>query len=105
MAADTRCGLCRYYKPTRNPATGRVLPSKAGDCTWVVAGPLPACINHDGWARKPARGPVWPHSHPDCECFAPLPPQKGTRMTLRKRLLNEAWEAHRGKLELPDGKG
>jgi len=36
----TRCGDCRWYEPTRNPDTGRVLTSAAGRCTYLIVWPV-----------------------------------------------------------------
>lgn len=42
---EQRCGTCIHYQPTRNPDTGRVLPSKAGTCGYPVEWPeLPICF-------------------------------------------------------------
>lgn len=61
---DHRCGTCRHYQPTRNPDTGRVLPSQAGKCTYPVEWPeLPICFRAQAWGnepRWPSRNEVWP---------------------------------------------
>lgn len=62
---DRRCGTCRHYQKTRNPDTGRALPSKAGKCAYPVEWPeLPICFSTGSYGRCavewPRRNEVWP---------------------------------------------
>lgn len=65
------CGECQHYEPTRNPATGRVLRSERGRCTYPVHWPeLPKAYvmslygpMHVEWPRP---GGVWPRSGEGC---------------------------------------
>jgi hypothetical protein len=59
--ADQRCGTCRYYAPTRNPVTGRVLTSEPGQCEWLPQSwpVLSEAFNRPQWGRQPP-APEWP---------------------------------------------
>lgn len=72
------CGTCKHYEPTRNPDTGRVLPSKHGACGFVVVWPvLPLAYSINAWGgdawlpNKPRPGPIRQTTPADkCPCYS-----------------------------------
>lgn len=70
--SNPACGNCRHFEPTRNPATGRVLPSQPGRCGYVVPWPtLPQCYPRF-WQPTPTA--VWVEgSARKCACYEAKP--------------------------------
>lgn len=73
-----RCANCKHYEPARNPATGRPLPSKEGDCVYPVVWPkLPKSFLPDPWTcygnsrrvQFPQRRPMWQNNNDSCDTF------------------------------------
>ncbi len=58
------CGNCKHYEPARNPETGRLLPSQAGQCTYQVVWPeTPTSYDvMDKWGRCGSFSPPLPQS-------------------------------------------
>ena len=86
--SDHRCGHCIHYKPTRNPDTGRVLTSQAGQCTYPVVWPvLP--ISYEGlWGRPwsaPRSACIWSGTRANICPFYEEPVKK--RTSTQKKLL------------------
>ena len=73
---DRRCGTCRHYLPARNPDTGRVLPSQAGECRYEVQWPvLPMCYSSTyASPQLPRRSDVWTYSWAErCQMWETIP--------------------------------
>ena len=70
---ERTCGGCLHYEPARNPDTGRVMPSHAGECGFVVVWPMLPIVYHD-WGRpwkKPTKGFTYKHHDAStCPCFS-----------------------------------
>lgn len=68
---ERKCGNCRWFVPVRNPKTGRIRPSQAGACSYVVVFPLiPMCYPSVASILPHAlKAGMWPDSGDRCECF------------------------------------
>lgn len=76
-----KCADCKFYQPTRNPETGRPLPSHPGVCGYAVEWPpLPKSFllsgKHEmrpGWNDfcLPQRQHVWAFDSRPCDGFSP----------------------------------
>ena len=73
-----RCGECKWYEPTRNPDTGRPLPSKDGVCTYAVIWPdLPKCFHKPD---MPQRTTVWRGWTLPCRTWEPKTAPKAAKL-------------------------
>lgn len=67
---DKYCGICKYFEPTRNPETGRPMPSKPGKCTYKVSWPpLPQSYYVGSVVPYPCKGEVYKFSGQKCLVF------------------------------------
>lgn len=80
-----RCGDCKHYRDTRNPKTGRPLPSQDGICAYPVEWPtLPKAFMPNAWegygsvrrVQYPDRRPMRRDNEQPCECFEACPAKK-----------------------------
>lgn len=72
---DKSCGTCFFYRPYRNPDTGRVKSSEKGNCYYPVQWPRMPESYHAGfrgYIQYPTRFNVWPQNGKDCECWGEL---------------------------------
>jgi hypothetical protein len=73
-----RCGDCKWYEPTRNPDTGRALPSKDGKCNYLVILPnMPKCFLNP---YMPQRTAVWRECTVPCQTWAPKAAPKAAKL-------------------------
>lgn len=80
--SDQSCGNCIYFQPARNENTGRVCPSRPGECTWrppdIV---FPESYTGDGTYWRPDESPIRKYPHYDmlathgakCKCWKQNP--------------------------------
>lgn len=78
------CGTRLHYEPTRNPETGRALPTQGGKCRYPVKWPvMPESYKEHGvWGPNCYRFPypriVYTGSCPDCPTWEQKPATKTT---------------------------
>ncbi len=76
-----RCGTCNWFKPDRNPKTGRILPSVAAVCTWddfewPTEWPEAYTQVYRG-VVKPSPSKTWADYGENCPCWAEKARQPG----------------------------
>ncbi len=77
------CGTCLHYEPTRNPETGRPLPTRGGRCRYPVKWPvLPDAYKEYAWGssgscyRLPYPQTVYTSSYDNCPTWQQKPGAK-----------------------------